>query len=95
MLEGRWPRRVTPRPRSGAAAKSARLRPRLRGQGRRPRGLKPRRRPGAAAGRSNPTSKERWLRAQEGLEEVLFHVQGLFHYPLLNIFLVDYFIGFS
>ena len=28
MPEGRWPRRVTPRPRSGAAAKSARLRQR-------------------------------------------------------------------
>ena len=35
----------------------------------------PRPRPGAAAGKTNPTSKERWLRAQESLEE-LSHVEG-------------------
>ena len=36
--------------------------PHARGQGRQPRGPTSRPRPGAAAGRSNPTSKERWLR---------------------------------
>ena len=34
----------------------------VRGQGRQPGGPTPRPRPGAAAGRTNPTSKERWLR---------------------------------
>ena len=38
------------------------------------RGANPHPRPGAEAGRSYPTSKERWLQAQEGLEE-LFHIQ--------------------
>ena len=60
MLEGRQPRGVTPRLRSGAAAESARL---LTLQ-ERPRGATPRLRPGAAAGRSNPTSKEWWLRGR-------------------------------
>ena len=46
--EGRWPRGVTPHPRSGAAARRSYPTP-----------LSPR--PGAAAGRSNPTSKEQWL----------------------------------
>ena len=148
MPKGRWPGGVTPRPRSGAAAESARLRrrgnsreelpksevrdggreelPHIRGQGWQPRGatLRPKsgaaaekryprtrsgaaagreelphaptpearggsreelpyaggqgrwpggptplRRPEAAAGRTNPTSKERWLQqAQKGLE---------------------------
>ena len=36
--------------------------PHVRGQRRQPRGATPRLRPGAAAKRSNPTSKERWLR---------------------------------
>ena len=49
--------------------------PRIGGQGRRPGGPTRRPRPGAAAGRSNHTSKERWLcGAQEGLEK-LFHGQ--------------------
>ena len=89
MPEGRQPRGVTRRPRSGAAAESARLRqrrngreelpksevrggsreelPRIRGQGWRLRGATPhppRPRPGAAAGRTNPTSKEQWLRGR-------------------------------
>ena len=64
------------------------------------RGATPRPRSGAAAGRSYPMSEVRGgsreeqphlqgavaARAQEGLEGVLFYVQGLFHYPLLNIF---------
>ena len=67
MPEGRRPRGVTPHPRSGAAAESARLQwhrngqeelPHIQGQGQQPRGATPRPRPGAAAGRSNPTSKE-------------------------------------
>ena len=51
--------------------------PQVRGQGWWQGGATPRPRPGAAAGRSKPTSKERWVAAwvQEGLEE-LFHVQG-------------------
>ena len=71
MSQGRRPRGVTPHPRSGAAAESARLQwhrngqeelPHIQGQGQQPRGATPRPRPGAAAGRSNPTSKEQWLR---------------------------------
>ena len=71
MLEGRRPRRVTPRPRSGAAAESARLRrrrngreklPCVRGQERQP-GGQPHVRGAVAA------------RAQEGLEQ-LYHVDG-------------------
>ena len=43
--------------------------PLARGQGRWPGGPTPLRRPEAAAGRTNPTSKERWLQqAQKGLE---------------------------
>ena len=99
MPEGRRPRGVTPCPRSGATAESARLRrrrngreelPRVRGQSRDERsyptsevrggsreelphapipearggggGPTPRLRPGVAASRTNPTSKEQWLR---------------------------------
>ena len=71
MPEERWPRGVTPRPWSGAVAKSARLQwrrngreelPLDRGQGRRPRGATPCQRPGATAGRTNPMSKKQWLR---------------------------------
>ena len=66
--EGRQPRGVTPRPRSGAVAQSARLRqrrngreqlPHVRGQGRRVGGATPRRRPGGAAERRSPESKVR------------------------------------
>ena len=66
----RPPRGATPRPRSGAAAKSARLQqykssreelPHNRGQGQRPGEATPRLRPGVAAGRSYPTHKEWWL----------------------------------
>ena len=61
----------TPHPRSGAAADSARLRrrrnsqeelPHIRGQGRWPGGATPHPRSGAVAERSNPTSREQWLR---------------------------------
>ena len=38
--------------------------PHVRGQGQRQRGPTPLLRPGAAAGRSNPTSKEWWLRGR-------------------------------
>ena len=64
MPEGRRPRGVTPRPKSGAAAESTRLRrcrngceepPRIQGQGGRPRGVTPYPRLGAVAGRSYPT----------------------------------------
>ena len=66
MPEGRQPRGVTPHPRSGAGAKSARLRghrnleevPHVQGQGWWPRGATPHLRPGAVAWRINPTSKE-------------------------------------
>ena len=86
MPEWRQPRGDAPRPRSGAAAESARLRrprdgqeelpkskvrgsgweelPHIRGQGRWPEGPTPRPRPGAAVGRTNPMSKERWLRGR-------------------------------
>ena len=69
MPEGRQPRGVTPRPRSGAAAESARLQwcrnsqeelPHARGQGQ-PGGATPRLMPEAVAAGSNPTSKEQWL----------------------------------
>ena len=76
-------RGVTPRPRSGAAAESARLRQK------RPRGATQRPRSAAVAGKSYPMSEARGggreelphvqgaeaALAQEGLEE-LFHVQG-------------------
>ena len=64
MPEGRRPRAVTPRPRSGAAAQSTRLQrrrncgeelPRVRGQGGPPRGDTQRPRSGAVGGRSYPT----------------------------------------
>ena len=91
MPEGRRPRGVTPRPRSGAAAESARLRWRRNGERSYPaseirggdersnpaseaRGggrqelphapTPPSRRPGAAAARTNPSSKEPWLRGR-------------------------------
>ena len=69
--EGQRPRGVTPRPRSGAAAESAKLQqrrnsqeelPHVQGQGWRPEGATPLPRPGAAARRTYPMSKERWLR---------------------------------
>ena len=114
MPEGRWPRGVTPRPRSGASAESTRLQrrrnrqeelPHVRIHGGRPRGdtqparsgvatrgvtprprsgaevetryptpLSPR--PGAAGGRSNPTSKEPWLRGRR---------RAWRSYPTLNV----------
>ena len=66
MPEGRQPRRVTPRPRSGAAAESARLRglrnsreelPHVRGQRGRPRGDTQRPRSGAATRGVTPHPK--------------------------------------
>ena len=73
MPKGRRPRGVTPRPRSGAAAESARLQWRRNGREELPKTKvrggsweelphAPHRRPGMAAGRTNPTSKEWWLR---------------------------------
>ena len=68
MPEGRRPRGVTPRPRSGAATESTRLRrhrngreelPRVLGRGGRSRGDTQSLRSGAAAGRSYPTPKAR------------------------------------
>ena len=53
MLEGRRPRGVTPRPRSGAVAERSGVTAER---------SHPHPRPGMAAGRSHPTSKERWLR---------------------------------
>ena len=73
MPEGQWPRGVTPRPRSRAAAESARLQrrrnggeelPHVRGEGRRPRGATPHPRPGVEAGRTYPTPEARG-RSQE------------------------------
>ena len=71
MPEGRWPRGVTPHPRSGAAAESARLRQRRNGGEELPnsdiRG----------GGREELPHVQGVVaaRAQEGLEE-LFQVQG-------------------
>ena len=68
MPEGWRPRGVTPHPRSGAAAESARLRQRrnsreeppcVQGQGQQPRGATSRPRSGAADGRSYPGSQAR------------------------------------
>ena len=61
MPEGRRPRGVIQCPRSGVAAESARLRQRRNGGEELPH-VRPR--SGAAARRSNPTSKERWLRGR-------------------------------
>ena len=80
MPEGRRPRGVTPLPRSGAAAESARLRrcrngpeelPRIRGQRWRLGGATPRPRPGVMAGRSHPAPE-----ARGGGWEEQPHVQG-------------------
>ena len=54
MPEGRWPRGVTPRPRSGAAAKSARLQWYRNSQEELPKSEV-----GVVAGRSDPMSKVR------------------------------------
>ena len=76
-----WLRGATPRPRSGAATDSARLRwcrssreepPHARGQGWRPRGATPRPGSGVAAERSYPTPEVRG-----GGREELPHVQGV------------------
>ena len=80
MPEGRRPRGLTPCPRSGAAAKSARLRrrrngpeelPHVRGQGQWPGGPTPHPRSGAAAERTYLTPKARG----RGREEQP-HLQG-------------------
>ena len=80
MPEGRQPRGVTPHPRSGVAAKSARLRWRRNGRrgatprpksGAATRRVTPHPRSGAAAGRSNPTPE-----ARVGGREELPQVQG-------------------
>ena len=68
MPKGRRPRGVTPRPKSGAAAESARLRrrrnggkeqPHIQGQGWRLRGATLHPRPGAVAGRTYPMLEAR------------------------------------
>ena len=73
MPEGRRPRGVTPRLRSGAAAESARLRrrrngreelPHVRSQGQQPRGATQCLRSGAAAGRSYPPLEARGCRGR-------------------------------
>ena len=71
MQEGRRPRGVTPRPRSGAAAKSARLRRCRKGQEELPHAQ------GQGIGRDEQPHIQGAVaaRAQEGLEE-LFHIQG-------------------
>ena len=56
MPEGRRPRGVTPRPRSGAVAESARLRRRRNAER-----SYPASEVGGAAGRSYSTSEEPWL----------------------------------
>ena len=82
MPEGRWPRGVTPRPRSGAAAKSARLRWHRNGQEELPKSEV-----GVVAGRSDPMSKVRGSsredlphdttpEARGSGQEELPHVQG-------------------
>ena len=80
MPEVQWPRRVTPGPRSGAAAESARLQscrngreelPLIQGQRRRPGGATPLPTPGAEAGRSNPTPE-----ARGSGQEKQPHIQG-------------------
>ena len=55
-------RGATLRPRSGAATRAVAPRPRSGAVARRSYPMPPSRRPGAATGRSNPTSKEPWLR---------------------------------
>ena len=70
-------KRSYPSPKLGGATESARLRqhrsgreelPHVRGQGRWLRGATPRPRSGAVAERSNPTSKEQWLRGRQRAE---------------------------
>ena len=82
MPEGGKPRGVTPCPRSGAVAESARLRqrrngredlPHVQGQGRRPGGATPRPRSGAEAGRT-PCLKG-------GSQEELPNVRGQGQWP--------------
>ena len=77
MPEGWQPRGVTQRPRSGAAAESARLRrrrsspeelPHVRGSWWWPGSATLHPRPGVAAGRSYPTFKEQWLRGYRRAE---------------------------
>ena len=58
ILQGQHPRGANPHPRLGVAAESTRLRQPRSSREELP--LHPR--PGAVAGRSDPTSKERWLR---------------------------------
>ena len=71
MPEGQWPRGVTPRPRSGAAAENARLRQRRNG------GEELLMPEASGSGREKQSHIQGAVAApaQEGLEE-LFHVQG-------------------
>ena len=53
----------TPKPKArGGRREELPQAPNTRGQGQQPGGATPRPRPGAVAGRTNPTSKEPWLR---------------------------------
>ena len=85
MPEGRRPRGVTPRPRSGAVAQSARLRwrrigreelPSVQGQGGRPRGATPHPRSGAAAERSYPAPPSLKPGAAAGRSYLVSKVRG-------------------
>ena len=71
MPEGQWPRGVTPRPRSGAAAESARLRQHRNGREEQPQSdIR-----GGGQEELLHVQGAVAVRVQEGLEE-LFHFQG-------------------
>ena len=85
MHEGQRPRGVTPRPRSGAAAKSTRLRrhrngreelPRVRGQGRQPGGDTPRPKPEARGDGREELPHAPKPEAKGGGGEEQPHIQG-------------------
>ena len=85
MPQGRRPRGVTPRPRSGAAAKSTRLRrhrngreelPRVRGQGRQPGGDTPRPKPEARGDGREELPHAPKPEAKGGGGEEQPHIQG-------------------
>ena len=71
MLERWWPRGVTTRPRSGAAAESTRLRRRRNGREELPQSES-----GVAAGRSYPTPKAKGVSREE-----LAHARGQWWRP--------------
>ena len=104
MPEGQQPRGVTPRPRSGAAAKSARLRrrrngreelPHVRGQGQQPRGVTLCLRSGAALGEATPRPRSGGCMGAGGPRGGIILRSRSVPLPSSKHFLVDYFIGFS